>query len=293
LLLEIKGVGNSMKYQIEHINKFEYETTVDQSMNTIRLKPRTDECQRLISYRADIQPTSLTKEHTDLWGNHVESFFIPEKHNHLEAKTSSVVSIQKSPFIKRIDFSPEMRDIFHSSLFQRHYLTFLNKTRYTYVTMDQVEEVLNEIGDLENPVQFSLNLMEYLFNAFNYDPEATDVNTEATDAFKLKRGVCQDITHVMIGILRRRKIPARYVSGYLYVGENSSLLGDSATHAWVEVMVPGIGWVGLDPTNNVEALENHICVGTGRDYMDVSPLQGVYNGGNQSLDVKVSVSLLD
>lgn len=282
-----------MKYQIEHINKFDYETTVDQSMNTIRLKPRTDECQRLISYRTDIQPTSMTKEHIDIWGNHVESFFIPEKHNHLEVKTSAVVSIQKSPFIKRIDFSPEMKEIFHSNLFQRHYLTFLNKTRYTYVTTDQVEEVLNEIGDLENPVQFSLNLMEYLYNVFNYDPTATDVNTEATDAFILKRGVCQDITHVMIGILRRRNIPARYVSGYLYVGENSSLLGDSATHAWVEVMVPGIGWVGLDPTNNVEALENHIRVGTGRDYVDVSPLQGVYNGGNQSLDVKVSVSLLD
>jgi transglutaminase-like putative cysteine protease len=282
-----------MKYKIEHINKFDYETTVDQSMNAIRLKPRTDECQRLISYRADIQPTSMTKEHIDIWGNHVETFFIPEKHNHLEVKTTSVVSIQKSPFIERINFSPEMKKIFHSSLFQHHYLTFLNKTRYTYVTKDQVNKVIDEIGDIENPVQFSLDLMKYLFDAFTYDTTATDVNTEAIEAIELKKGVCQDITHVMIGILRRRQIPARYVSGYLYVGENSSLLGDSATHAWVEVMVPGIGWVGLDPTNNVEALENHIRVGTGRDYVDVSPLQGVYNGGNQSLDVKVSVSLLE
>jgi len=79
----------------------------------------------------------------------------------------------------------------------------------------------------------------------------------------------------------------------LYVGENSALVGDAASHAWVEVMVPGIGWVGLDPTNNVEALEHHIRVGVGRDYNDVSPVQGVYRGGSQELDVKVSVSLLD
>ena len=109
----------------------------------------------------------------------------------------------------------------------------------------------------------------------------------------MKKGVCQDISHVMLGILRAKHIPARYVSGYLYVGENSALVGDAASHAWVEVMVPGIGWVGLDPTNNVEALENHIRVGVGRDYGDVSPVQGVYRGGSHKLDVKVSVSLID
>jgi transglutaminase-like putative cysteine protease len=74
----------------------------------------------------------------------------------------------------------------------------------------------------------------------------------------------------MLSIFRTRGIPARYVSGYLYVGENSALVGDSATHAWVEVMAPGIGWIGFDPTNNVEAIENHIRIGTERDYLDVA-----------------------
>ncbi|MDG5472796.1 transglutaminase family protein [Jeotgalibacillus sp. ET6] len=282
-----------MKYEIEHTNTFHYETIVDQSMNDIRLKPRTDECQRLLYYRSEITPASLTKEYIDLWGNSVESFFIADFHQSLEVKTISTVSIQKSPFIGRIDYSPEMQSIFHSDLFKRHYLASLNQTAYTFVEQQQVDKIVQEIGDTENPVQFSLNLMKYVHDMFEYDPVATNVETKASESIEGKKGVCQDYAHVMIGVLRARGIPARYISGYLYVGENSALVGDSATHAWVEVMVPGIGWVGLDPTNNVEALENHIRVGAGRDYADVSPLQGVYRGGKHTLDVKVSVKLVD
>ncbi|KIL52773.1 transglutaminase family protein [Jeotgalibacillus campisalis] len=282
-----------MKYEIEHTNTFHYETIVDQSMNDIRLKPRTDECQRLLYYRSEITPASLTKEYIDLWGNSVESFFIADFHQSLEVKTYATVSIQKSPFIGRIDYSPEMQSIFHSDLFKRHYLASLNQTAYTFVEQRQVDKIVQEIGDTENPVQFSLNLMKYVHDMFEYDAVATNVETKASESIEGKKGVCQDYAHVMIGVLRARGIPARYISGYLYVGENSALVGDSATHAWVEVMVPGIGWVGLDPTNNVEALENHIRVGAGRDYADVSPLQGVYRGGKHTLDVKVSVKLVD
>lgn len=291
--VQLKERTSSMKYKIEHTNIFDYDTMVDQSMNSIRLKPRTDECQRLLSYRAEITPVSLTKEHTDLWGNSVESFFIANQHKHLEVKTTSVVSVQKSPFIHRIDYSPEMREIFHSSLFRDHYLSFLSNTEYTYLTGEQLKKVDSDVGEMNNPVQYAINLMDYVHNHFTYDGSSTDVSTKAMESFELKKGVCQDITHVMLGILRARSIPARYVSGYLYVGENSALIGDAASHAWVEVMVPGIGWVGLDPTNNVEALENHIRVGVGRDYGDVSPIQGIYRGGSHTLDVRVSVSLID
>lgn len=287
-----KGIS-SMKYKIEHTNIFEYDTIVDQSMNSIRLKPRTDECQRLLSYRAEITPASLTKEHIDIWGNNVETFFIAEHHQHLEVKTTSIVSIQKSPYIRQIDYSPEMNAIFHSQLFSEHYLAFLSNTAYTYLTIEQMQQVDRDLGEMINPVQYAIDVTEYIHDHFTYDGESTDVSTKAQESFDLRKGVCQDITHVMLGILRSKQIPARYVSGYLYVGEDSALVGDAASHAWVEVMVPGVGWVGLDPTNNVEALENHIRVGVGRDYNDVSPVQGVYRGGSQSLDVKVAVSLLD
>ncbi|GGD04009.1 transglutaminase-like protein [Thalassobacillus devorans] len=282
-----------MKYKIEHTNIFYYESFVDQSMNHIRLKPRTDECQRVLSYRTEITPASMTKEHIDLWGNHVETFFIPEKHEHLEVKTNSIVSIQKSPFLRMIHFTDEMREIFHSELFHKHYLAYLNETPYTFLYKEQIEEITQAVGDPADPVRFSLDLMAYIHQLIVYDGTATHVDTKAYESWPNKKGVCQDYAHIMLAVLRAKGIPARYVSGYLYVGEDSALIGDAATHAWVEVMVPGIGWVGLDPTNNVEALEQHIRIGTGRDYADVSPLQGVYRGGQQTLDVKVSVTLLE
>ncbi|WP_347860950.1 transglutaminase family protein [Salimicrobium sp. PL1-032A] len=282
-----------MKYQIEHTNTFYYENFVDQSMNHIRLKPRSDECQRVLAYRAEITPVSMTKEYTDLWGNHVETFFIPEKHEHLTVKTMSTVSIQKSPFIRMIHYSDEMKEIFHSSLFQKHYLAFLNETPYTFMYKEQIEMITKTVGDPGDPVQFSIDLMKYIHDTMFYNTASTNVNTKAYEAWPMQGGVCQDFAHIMIAVLRGNGIPARYASGYLYIGEDSSLIGDAATHAWVEVMIPGIGWVGLDPTNNVEALENHIRIGTGRDYADVSPLQGVYRGGSQELDVSVSVTLVD
>ncbi|WP_241657176.1 transglutaminase family protein [Halobacillus salinus] len=282
-----------MKYRIEHTNTFYYENFVDQSMNHVRLKPRTDECQRLLAYQTEINPSSMTKEHIDLWGNHVETFFIPEKHEHLTVKTTSTVSIQKSPLIKMIYFSDEMKEIFHSELFRSHYLAYLNETPFTFLYKEQIQEIVAAVGDPSDPIQFSIDLMAYLHQSIRYDTATTHVNTKAYESWPLRSGVCQDYAHTMIGVLRDKGIPARYVSGYLYVGEDSALIGDAATHAWVEVMVPGIGWVGLDPTNNVEALEQHIRIGTGRDYADVSPLQGVYRGGGQNLTVKVSVQQID
>ncbi|MGP4059255.1 transglutaminase family protein [Halobacillus sp. H74] len=282
-----------MKYQIEHTNTFYYENFVDQSMNHIRLKPRSDECQRLLAYRTEITPGSMTKEHIDLWGNHVETFFIPEKHEHLTLKTISTISIQKSPLIKMIHCSDEMRTIFHSELFHHHYLAYLNETPYTFLYKEQIAEIIEAVGDAQDPIRFALNLMEYIHKSIRYDTTITQVNTKAYESWPYRAGVCQDYAHTMISVLRSQGIPARYASGYLYVGEDSDLIGDAATHAWVEMMVPGIGWIGLDPTNNMEALEQHIRIGTGRDYADVSPLQGVYRGGGQSLDVKVTVTLLD
>ncbi|MFD1019979.1 transglutaminase family protein [Thalassobacillus hwangdonensis] len=281
-----------MKYQIEHTNIFHYENFVDQSMNHIRLKPRTDECQRLLYYWTTITPASVTKEHTDLWGNNVETFFIPEKHHHLTVTTNATVSIQKSPLIHMIQYTDEMKEIFHSELFKGHYLAYLNETPYTFLYKSQIKDIVEAVGNPEDPVRFPIDLMAYIHQSVGYDTIATHVNTKAYESWPLKKGVCQDYAHVMLGVLRAQGIPARYVSGYLYVGESSALIGDAATHAWVEVMIPGIGWVGLDPTNNVEALENHIRIGTGRDYADVSPLQGVYRGGKHTLDVKVSVKLL-
>jgi len=283
-----------MKYDIKHITVFRYEDMVEQSLNQIRLKPRNTECQRLISYNLKIAPMSMTKEYIDIWGNTIESFFIAEKHNELVIISNSIVSVQRAPYIYTIQFSDKMREIFFSQLFKEHYLAYLSTSSFTYLREDQKNEILSKLPEPTlNPVQFALKLMGYLYNTIEYDATATTIKTTAEEAFDLKRGVCQDYTHIMLSVLRHVGIPARYISGYLYVGQGDDLIGETATHAWVEIMVPGIGWIGIDPTNNVEVLENHINLCVGRDFRDVSPVEGVYQGGKQTLEVTVEVKKID
>ena len=264
-----------MKYRITHQNIFRYETEVEQSLNTIRLKPRNNERQRLISYEVKINPISLTRDNFDIWRNAVSTFFIAGKHTELEVTTHSLVSVQRAPYIYQIQYSDEMKNIFHSQLFHEHNLAFLTTSSFTTLERHQLDEIINSVGHSDNPVKFALDLMTFLNESITYDPEATTVDTTASEAWGLKRGVCQDYTHIMLAVLRNMNIPARYISGYLYVGEDDDLVGDTATHAWVEVMIPGVGWIGLDPTNNVEVLENHINLCVGRDFRDVSPIEGV------------------
>ncbi len=278
-----------MKYRITHTNIFRYDTEVEQSLNTIRLKPRNNECQRLISYKVKIYPESMTRDNIDIWLNPTSSFFIAEKHRELEVTSHAQVSVQRAPYIYQIHYSDEMKNIFHSQLFKEHYLAYLTTSRFTTLLPYQLDEIVQAVGFTDNPVKFACDLMTYLYNTIAYDPYATTIDTTASEAWSIKRGVCQDYAHIMLGILRHMNIPARYISGYLYVGENDNLIGDTATHAWVEVMIPGVGWIGLDPTNNVEVLENHINLCVGRDFRDVSPIVGVYQGGMHTLEVKVNV----
>lgn len=283
-----------MKYDIKHITVFRYEDMVEQSLNQIRLKPRNTECQRLISYNLKIAPMSMTKEYIDIWSNTIESFFIAEKHNELVIISNSIVSVQRAPYIYTIQFSDKMREIFFSQLFKEQYLAYLSTSSFTYLREDQKMEILSNLPDPTlNPIQFALKVMAYLYNTIEYDADATTIETTAEEAFDLKRGVCQDYTHIMLSVLRHVGIPGRYISGYLYVGQGDDLIGETATHAWVEIMVPGIGWIGIDPTNNVEVLENHINLSVGRDFRDVSPVEGVYQGGKQTLEVNVEIKKID
>jgi transglutaminase-like putative cysteine protease len=129
---------------------------------------------------------------------------------------------------------------------------------------------------------------------FTYTPLATSVSTHMTEVIQQRRGVCQDFAHVMLGMCRAIKIPARYVSGYLFSGLNSSLLGSQASHAWCEVYVPGFGWRALDPTNSRQADENFVKVAVGRDYADIVPVKGHYKGPpSEKMSVHVAVTQVE
>jgi transglutaminase-like putative cysteine protease len=137
-------------------------------------------------------------------------------------------------------------------------------------------------------------IMRHIHQEFRYQPAATNVHTHMREVLQARTGVCQDFAHVMIGLCRALKIPARYVSGYLYNGPADQLKGAQASHAWVEVFVPGHGWCGLDPTNNGQPDGRYVKVAVGRDYADVSPLKGTYRGtGKRELSVEVLVSRME
>ncbi len=132
-------------------------------------------------------------------------------------------------------------------------------------------------------------VMNTIFGEFKYEPGATTVQTSAEDAIALKRGVCQDFAHVMIGVCRSHGMPARYVSGYLY-SPTASTRDDAASHAWVDVYVPGQGWLALDPTHNCAQGAHYVRLGVGRDYADTPPTRGTFKGAAQeTLAVNVTV----
>ncbi|MEM6823123.1 MAG: transglutaminase family protein, partial [Verrucomicrobiota bacterium] len=139
-----------------------------------------------------------------------------------------------------------------------------------------------------------LGLNRWIFENFEYQSGSTDLSTPIRDVVMKRRGVCQDFSHLMLAILRSNGIPCRYVSGYIEPNDptktGSKLVGAAASHAWVEVYLPGGFWWGLDPTNNQVAGERHVMVAVGRDYEDVTPMRGTYKGAtDQQLNVMVSL----
>jgi transglutaminase-like putative cysteine protease len=135
----------------------------------------------------------------------------------------------------------------------------------------------------DDPLMLVLELNQRLFNYFEYVPSHTRVDSPIDEAIVSGKGVCQDFAHTMIALLRHVRIPARYVSGYLYRGrEDHDRSTPDATHAWVEVLMPNLGWVGVDPTNNLVAHHRHIRTAVGRDYADVPPTHGVFRGNTAS-----------
>jgi transglutaminase-like putative cysteine protease len=181
----------------------------------------------------------------------------------------------------------ELEILTSRSFFIDHHL-FLQKTHYTAIFNDNSYLILKH-SNYESIYDFLISLNRYVNTLLSYDTESTHVKTTANEALTVKSGVCQDYAHIFIAMCRNNGIPARYVSGYLNQGKE--FLGNSLMHAWVEAFIPGAGWVGFDPTNNLLIDENYIKVSHGADYGDCSPIKGVLKtkGENQtSYKVKVT-----
>lgn len=283
-----------MKYEVTQTNTYHYELPVRQSINQFRLRPLDDQQQTLHSYNVKINPASHTYGHTDYWGNYVETFYLWGEHQDLEIETVSKVEIQPLEIDVTLPLTDEQRKKLLSHSFKQAHTEFMIETDYTTISHHVMEAETEGLWkNAQDELEFALKLNEHIYSTMEYVSGATNVQTTAEKILTHRTGVCQDYTHLMLAICRYHGIPARYVSGYIYSGENSAFRGDAATHAWLEVKFPGLPWVGLDPTNNVVAAEQHIRIAVGRDYRDISPLKGVYIGGAHTLNVSVGVKNLE
>lgn len=282
-----------MRFRVSHITDYKYRAPASDSFAELRVWPRSNDSQRVIQRSLVVEPETVIDHYVDYFGNYVEFFSIPFRHNavrvHAEAEVETFPIVPRGP---ALDVAVgEARQIFNSRGY-RHY-DFLQPS--SLVPLNQHGQIRRQFFRQADSLRDALEALNgWIFKNFTYESGSTDVFTPIREVVAQRKGVCQDFAHLMLALLRGNGFPARYVSGYIEASDpekaDSELVGAAASHAWVEVCLPGGLWWGLDPTNNQVAGERHIVVAVGRDYNDVAPMRGTYKGAkDQKLNVMVSL----
>lgn len=272
-----------MRYDIIHRTGYTYASPVRDSFNEVRLQPFSNDVQTVENFLLKVLPAARLQHHHDFYSNVVHRFEIPEPHSTLLVESQVRVATNNLPPLAPDAVTWPLARIGEAGREPRVF-DFLQDSHYVEVTPEVWRFALDAAAGVTDNWQAAQALMRAVYGGLKYEPKSTTVHTHASDVLRDKRGVCQDFAHVMLGLCRALKIPALYVSGYLAT-ETAS-----ATHAWTEVLVPGIGWRGLDPTHNCQANETYIKLAVGRDYSDVAPVSGNYKGTRErKMEVSVSI----
>jgi transglutaminase-like putative cysteine protease len=280
------------KFKIRHITKYKYETEARDSANQIRLYPIKDDFQEVLEHTLRITSDPFIDTYLDYYGNLIGTFTHTQPHQELIIDSSVVIvtSPREMP-LDNISIDEQWK-YYEDQKYPIPYIDFLKTERFE--GMDEVKKLINEIR-LQNisPLNTTTFLCAYLFENFLYKKGITTVESTLDEVWGIKSGVCQDFAHIMLVMLRQMNIPSRYVSGYICPSEKG-MRGEGATHAWVEVLIPYYGWLGVDPTNNCIVNENHVRLAVGKNFSDCSPVKGTYRGTSKhSLEVAVSVAYED
>lgn len=269
------------RFAIRFRTTFRYDEPVVESHDVVRACPATDADQRLVTYHLSSTPSARVTSHVDYFGTRVDKFGIRQAHDVLEVVADAVVeTAPRAPMAASVH-----RDGLTDEAFVSEHHEYLQPS--PHVTWDEglvadlVPVRAAADGDLVGRV---LALHRAVHTQMRYQPGETFVGVALHEVWDKRAGVCQDYAHLLIAACRAEGIPARYVSGYLYARDEQD--GEDphadelvvATHAWVEVALPGVGWWALDPTNGREVGERHVTIGRGRDYDDVAPIRGTYVG---------------
>ena len=289
-----------MFYSIRHLTKFRYSTPVSESMMELRMHPRSEGPQRCLKFEVTIAPRTRLQSYRDYMGNVVHHFDVPGAHRQLVIIAESMVDVESREALPE-NLGPGAWDQLNEQLANGDFWEMLAPSHFAHWT-PLIEEFAEELDAPEgaqarddDPLALLRSLNTKIYNAIAYVPKSTRVDSPVDDALTNRRGVCQDYAHIMIALVRRMGIPCRYVSGYLFHKEgNKTRSTEGATHAWVEAMLPGFGWVGFDPTNNVMVEDSHVRTAVGRDYADVPPTRGTFKGdAGSELTVSVRVAPSD
>lgn len=267
------------RLRIRHITGFTYDGAAHASYNEARMTPLSCPQQTTLHSNVEISPSTPTWRYTDYWGTQVTVFDLQRGHDQLRVTATSLVETGLAPHL-----SHESKPDDHAEL--------LASTPLTAVSAELVGQAAQVVAGTD-PSRSAVALADWVRANVAYVPGSTGVRTNAQEAWALRKGVCQDIAHLTVGLYRAVGIPARYVSGYLYPKAEANI-GDTVegqSHAWVEYFADG--WHGHDPTNGIPADYRHVLVARGRDYADVTPLKGVYNGAPSShIGVTVEITRL-
>lgn len=295
----------SVRYQILHDTHYRYASPVSLAQQLVHLWPRDCPWQRCEERHLEVAPTpTRRRDALDVFGNPLTRLALEYQHDELRVSTRVRVEVLPRPAPCLTD-SPPWELARNALGYSRQALSaeVLDACRYRfespYVRLKKrFVEFSEPCFGAGVPLLVAVRaLMEKIFREFTFDAGATQVATPLVEVLARRRGVCQDFAHLMLACLRSRGLAARYVSGYLLTRPppgQARLIGADASHAWVSVFCPQQGWVDFDPTNNLLPALEHITLGWGRDFSDVSPLRGVIlGGGSHDPDVRVTVLPLE
>jgi len=300
-----------MRLRVCYATRYLYPSPVTDSHNEVRLMPVNDEEQTCLNFQIATRPTVPIFNYA-LPSGRVHHFNLRARHQELSLTAEAVVLTHRRTLFTDNDTLDLDSAFYARPDVADRYAEYLAPTPRVPLLpeVDFLTQQAHDEAEGQSPGDFLRSLTNAIHTDFRYLPGSTTVDTPLPDMVAARAGVCQDFTHLMLSVCRRKGIPARYVSGYLFTSERpeieepqrlaqdfsgrrerSGLSGGDATHAWVECLLPNDRWYGFDPTNNILANDSYIKVHHGRDYDDVTPLRGIYKGaGDAMLEVSVRVT---
>lgn len=281
-----------MIFRIRHATHFRYDKPAYESHNEVRVVPRDSAGQRCLSFELEVTPKAAVLAYEDSFKNKVHAISVHPPHDELSIVAVSVVErlAPRVPTPLRVPFSEFLAE--DAARMAQHY-EFLTPSRYVPFS-DRLRKFFWSArpAPTETVLEYTLRVVRYVRDQFEYEKNKTHVHSSVDDILTAGGGVCQDFAHLTIGLLRLAGVPARYVSGYLAPYEaGGSNVGEQASHAWVEALLPGAGWTGFDPTLRCRTGDHHVRVAIGRDYADVTPLRGVYRSAGSKGEMRVELSI--